>query len=59
MGQWRNKNKVPEDKWKWKYDTPKSVDSGKAVLRGKFLAMSGLSQGTRKLSSKQSNLTPK
>ena len=34
-------------------------DAAKAVLRGKFIAITVLPQGTRKISNKQPNLTPK
>ena len=33
--------------------------AAKAVLRGKFTVITGLSQETRKISNKQSNVTPK
>ena len=34
-------------------------DAAKAVLRGKFIAITSLPQETRKISNKQCNLTPK
>ena len=39
---WRNQReykKIPRDKWQWKYNDPKTIDTAKAILRGKFIAI--------------------
>ena len=42
LGQWRNQRrnqKIPEDKWRWKYNMPKSFSAAIAALREKFIAI--------------------
>ena len=42
MDHWRNQReykKIPRDKWQWKYNDPKTTDTAKAILRGKFIAI--------------------
>ena len=34
-----NIKKIPRDKWQWKYNDPKTIDTAKAILRGKFIAI--------------------
>ena len=42
MDPWRNQRgnqKIPRDRWKWKYNDPKPMGCSKSVLRGKFIAI--------------------
>ena len=47
------------DKWKWKDNIPKSMDISKGSSEREVYSNSGLPQEIRKISNKQSNLTPK
>lgn len=61
MGHWKYKKKKIKksgDKWKWKYNDPKSMISRKAVLREKLIAIQTLQQQI-KSQNKPSHLTPK
>ena len=31
--------KIPWNKWKWGHNNPESWDTGKAILKGKFIAL--------------------
>ena len=50
LGQWRNQ-KVPEDKWQWKYNIPKSMGYSKSGTKREVYSNTGLPQET-KISSK-------
>jgi hypothetical protein len=62
MGDWSNKGrnkKVPGIQWKWKYNLPESVNKAKAVLKGKFIALSAyIKKKTRDFSNKWSSDMP-
>ena len=51
--------KIPRDKWQWKNDDPKPMGCGKSSSRREVYSYTSLPQETRKISNKQSNLTPK
>ena len=62
MDPWRNQRgnlKIAEDKWKWKHNNPKSMGWAKALLRGKLIAIQVYIRNKRKISNKQSRLTPR
>ena len=62
MGQWRNQRgnkKIPRDKWQWKHDDPKPMGCSKSSSKREVYSYTSLPKETRKISSKQSNLTPK
>ena len=62
LGQQRNqrrKQKFSEDKWKWKYHIPNSVGCIKSDTKREVYSNTGIYQDTRKISNKQSDLTPK
>ena len=59
---WRNQRgnqKIPRDKWQWKHHDPKPMGCSKNSSKREDYSYISLPQGTRKISSKQSNLTPK
>ena len=51
--------KIPRDKWQWKHDDPKPMGCSKSSSKRDVYSYTSLSKETRKISSKQSNLTPK
>lgn len=56
FGQRRNKRdqKIHRDKWKWQHDIPKFVGCSKSGAEREVDSITGLPQGTRKISN---NLT--
>ena len=59
-GEERENKKILRDKCKQKHDDPNLWDASKAVLRGKFISNTILSQETRKIcQTKKSNITPR
>ena len=59
---WRNQRgnpKIPRDKWRWKHDDPKPMRCSKSSSKREVYSYTSLPQETRKISHKQSNLTPK
>ena len=59
---WRNQRgnqKIPRDNWKWKQDGLKPMACGKSSSNREVYSNTILSQETRKIINKQSNLTPK
>ena len=61
MDHWRNQRvnkKIPGDKWKWKYNNPKSMGCNKNSSKREIYSDASLLQKTRKISNKPS-LTPK
>ena len=62
MDHWRNQRgnqKIPRDKWKWKYNNPKPMGCSKSSSKRDVYSNTILPQETRKVSNKQRNLTPK
>ena len=62
MDHWRNQrgnHKTPRDKWKWNHDNPKPMGHSKSSSKREVYSYTSLPQETRKISNKQSNLTPK
>ena len=62
MNHWRNQTrnkKIPRDKWKWKHNNPKSMECSKSSSNREVYSDTSLPQGTRKISNKQPNPTPK
>ena len=55
----RGNQKIPRDKWQWKHDDPKPMGCGKSSSKRKVYSYTSLPQETRKISKKQSTLTPK
>ena len=58
---WRNQRgnkKIPRDKWQWKHNTPKPMGCSKSSSKREVYSYTRLPQETRKISNKQSNLTP-
>ena len=56
MGQWwnqRGNQKIPQEKWKYKYNFPKSMGCGKSSSKRGVHANTGLPQETRKILKKQ------
>ena len=51
--------KIPRDKWQWKHDDPKPVGCIKSSSKREVYSYTSLPKETRKISSKQSNLTLK
>ena len=61
MGQPRNQKgnqKIHWDKWKWIHSSPKSLRCIKSCSKKKDFTNISLSQESRKVANKQSNLTP-
>ena len=59
---WRNQRgnqKIARDKWQWKHDDPKPMGCSKSSSNREVYSNTSLPQETRKISNKQSNLTPK
>ena len=59
---WRNQRgnqKIPRDKWQWKHDDTKSMGCSNSRSKTDVYGNTILPQETRKISNKQSNLTPK
>ena len=59
---WRNQRgnqKIPRDKWQWKHDDPKPMGCSKSSSKREVLSYTSLPKETRKISNKQSKLTPK
>ena len=50
---------MPRNKWQWKHDNPTTVGCSKSSFKREFYSNAILPQETRKISNKQSNLTPK
>ena len=62
MSHWRTQRgnqKIPGDKWKWKHNDPESMECSKNISKREIYSNTCLPQETRKISNKQSNLTPK
>ena len=62
VGQWKNQREnqqIPQDKWKWKQNSPKSVWCSKRSSQREVYSDTGLPQETRKISNIQPNLPPK
>ena len=62
MDHWRNQRgnpKILRDKWKWKHNEPKPIGCSKSSSKREVYSNTSLPQEIRKISSKQSNLTPK
>ena len=55
---WRNQ-KIPRNKWQWKYDDPKPMGYSKSSSKREVYSNTILPQETRKISSKLPKLTPK
>ena len=51
--------KIPRDKWQGKHDDPKPMGCSKSGSKREVYSDTSLPQETRKISNKQSNLTPK
>ena len=59
-GEWQSGNhKIPWDKWKWKYHTPKSTGCNKSSSKREVHSDSSLPKEMRKMSNKQPNLPSK
>ena len=59
---WRHQRvnqKIPTDKWQWKHENPKPTGCSKSSSKREVYRYTSLPQETRKISNKQSNLTPK
>ena len=50
---------MPRDKWQWTHDNPKPMGRRKSSSKREVYSNTSLPKETRKISSKQSNLTPK
>ena len=62
MDHWRNHrgNKtIPREKWKWKHNSSKPMGCSKSSSKREVCSNMILPQETRKIASKQPNLTPK
>ena len=59
--QWiqRGNLKIPWGKWQWKHDNPKPMWCSKSSSKKEVYSYTSLPQETRKISKKQSNVTPK
>ena len=55
----RGNLKIPWDKWQWKHDNPKPMGCTKSSTKMEVYSSTILPQETRKISNKQSKLTPK
>ena len=55
----RGNQKIPRDKWQWKHDDSKPMGCSKSSSKREVYSYTSLPKETRKISSKQSNLTPK
>ena len=55
----RGNQKIPRDKWQWKQDDPKPMGCSKSSSKREVYSNTILPQERRKISNKQSNLTPK
>ena len=55
----RGNQKIPRDKWQWKHDDPKPMGYSKISSKREVYSNTILPQEIRKISNKQSNLTPK
>ena len=53
------KSKIPRNKWQWKHDDPKPMGCSKSSSKREVYSNTILPQGTRNISNKQPNLTPK
>ena len=51
--------KIRRDKWQWKHDGPKPMGCSKSSSKREVYSYTSLPQERRKISNKQSNLTPK
>ena len=51
-------NKIPRDKWKWKYSSPKPVGWSKSSFKREVYSNTTLSQEIRKTSNKQPTHKP-
>ena len=51
--------KIPRDKWQWKHDDPKPMGCSKSSSKRDVYSYTSLPKETRKISNKQSNVTPK
>ena len=62
LNNWRNQResqKIPGDQWKWKHNDPKSMGCSKSSSKRKVYSDTNPPLETRKISSKQHNLTAK
>ena len=62
MDRWinqRGNQKIPRDKWKQKHNDPKPMGLRKSSSMREVYSDTSLPQKTRKISNKQSKLTPK
>ena len=59
IGHWRNKKKIPEDKWKGNTTIQNLRDASKSSSKWDIYSDTSLPKETRKISNKQPNLTPK
>ena len=60
--QWVNNKRnqrIPQDKWQWKYSLTKSAECSKSRSKREVHSDTGLPQETRKTSSKPPHLPPK
>ena len=55
----KEKKKIPRDKWQQKHDDPKPMRCSKNSSKREVYSYTSLPQETRKISNKQSNVTPK
>ena len=55
----RESKKIPRDKLQQKYDDPKPMGCSKSSSKREVYSNTSIPQETRKISNKQSNLTPK
>ena len=55
----RGNKTIPKDEWKWKCSIPESMRHSKRNSKMQVYSNTSLPQETRKITNKQSNLTPK
>ena len=55
----RGNQKIPRNKWQWKHNGTKPMGCSKSSSKREVYSNTILRQETRKISNKQSNLTPK
>ena len=55
----RGNQNIPRHKWQWKHDNPKLMGCSKSSSKREVYSYTSLRQETKKISSKQSNVTPK
>ena len=55
----RGNQKIPREKWHWTHDDPKPMGCSKSSSKREVYSTTVLPQETRKILSKQSNLTSK